>query len=234
MNKTKTVLIADNDINVLQFLKIRLSYLGYIVIVASNGQEVLSLFKKETPNILILDIMLSKVDGYKICKILRKNYQIPIILLTALAKKKDVIRGLNVGANQYLIKPFSPEELESCINSSLTRFYSTNHLNSFILQVGNLKLNTFERLVTKNNKLFKLTSVESNLLKLLMIRAGEALTRITIFNCIWGYTSYRYVDTRVIDVYIFRLRAKLEQEPSKPTLILTIRGKGYMLNILEN
>jgi OmpR family response regulator RpaB len=106
MSRLETVLVADNDMNIRYFLKRRLSYLGYTVIIAANGQEVLSLFAKKQPDLVILDIMISKLDGYKVCKILRKNSRIPIILLTALANTTDHIRGLDLGADEYLTKPF--------------------------------------------------------------------------------------------------------------------------------
>lgn len=234
MSRLETVLVADNDMNIRYFLKRRLSYLGYTVIIAANGQEVLSLFAKKQPDLVILDIMISKLDGYKVCKILRKNSRIPIILLTALANTTDHIRGLDLGADEYLTKPFLPEELETRIRSLLIRSYKIDYFNPLILQIGDLKLNTIKRHVLKDNKPVHLTLVEFNLLKLLMNKAGEILTRVTILDCIWGCTAYRYVDTRVVDVYISRLRSKLGQDSSVPNLILTIRGEGYKFQNVKN
>jgi OmpR family response regulator RpaB len=234
MSRLETVLVADNDMNIRYFLKRRLSYLGYTVIIAANGQEVLSLFAKKQPDLVILDIMISKLDGYKVCKILRKNSRIPIILLTALANTTDHIRGLDLGADEYFTKPFLPEELETRIRSLLIRSYKIDYFNPLILQIGDLKLNTIKRHVLKDNKPVHLTLVEFNLLKLLMNKAGEILTRVTILDCIWGCTAYRYVDTRVVDVYISRLRSKLGQDSSAPNLILTIRGEGYKFQNVKN
>ena len=230
----KTVLVADNDINIRQFLKIRLSYLGYNVILTANGQEVLSILKKEKPDLIILDIMLSQIDGYKVCRIIRNFSRVPIILLTALATITDRIRGLDLGADDYLTKPFAPDELAACIRSLLIRSYGRNHSNPLVLQIGDLKLDTIKKHVFKGNKLINLTLIEFNLLRLLMNKAGKNLTRTAILDCIWGYTSYRYIDTRVVDVYIHRLRSKLEQDLGTPNLILTIRGKGYMFQTVES
>ena len=230
----KTVLVADNDINIRQFLKIRLSYLGYNVILTANGQEVLSILKKEKPDLIILDIMLSQIDGYKVCRIIRNFSRVPIILLTALATITDRIRGLDLGADDYLTKPFEPDELAACIRSLLIRSYGRNNSNPLVLQIGDLKLDTIKKHVFKGNKLINLTLIEFNLLRLLMNKAGKNLTRTAILDCIWGYTSYRYIDTRVVDVYIHRLRSKLEQDLGTPNLILTIRGKGYMFQTVES
>ena len=232
MINVRTVLVADGDINIRQFLKIRLSYLGYNVIIATNGQEVLSILEKEKLDLIILDIILPQIDGYKVCRILRKFSRVPIILLTALANTLDRIRGLDLGADEYLTKPFAPDELEACIRSLLTRSRKRNDFNPLVIQVGDLKLDIIKKHVFKGNKLIRLTLIEFNLLRLLVDKAGEILTRTAILDCIWGYTSYRYIDTRVVDVYVHRLRSKLEQDLSTPNLILTIRGKGYMFQIV--
>ena len=232
MNHLKTVLVADGDINIRQFLKIRLSYLGYNVILATNGREVLSVLKDEKPDLIILDIMLSQIDGYTVCRVVRKFSRVPMILLTALANISDRIRGLDLGADEYLTKPFAPDELEACIRSLLIRSYERNDLNLLVIQVGDLKLDTIKKHVFKGSKLINLTLIEFNLLRLLMNKAGKILTRTAILDCIWGYTSYRYIDTRVVDVYVHRLRSKLEQNLSTPNLIVTIRGKGYMFQIV--
>ena len=234
MTNVRTVLVADDDINIRQFLKLRLSYLGYNIILATNGQEVLSILEKEKLDLIILDITLPQIDGYKVCRILRKFSRVPIILLTALANTLDRIRGLDLGADEYLTKPFAPDELEACIRSLLIRSRKRNDFNPLVIQVGDLKLNITKKHVFKGDQLIRLTLIEFNLLQLLVDKAGEVLTRTAILDCIWGYTSYRYIDTRVVDVYVHRLRSKLEQDLSAPNLILTIRGKGYMFQIVGN
>ena len=188
------------------------------------------MFKKERPNLVILDLMLPKIDGYGVCRELRKESKVPIIMLTALGGISDRVTGLELGADDYVIKPFSPKELEARIRSVLRRTQKpvTQKVNSEIFYMGNLKIDTLKRQVFKSNRRIKLTGTEFNLLELLINRAGERLTRTLILDKIWGYIPERYVDTRLVDVHISRLRSKLEEDPSNPDLILTARGTGYM------
>ena len=174
--------------------------------------------------------MLPKIDGYGVCRELRKESKVPIIMLTALGGISDRVTGLELGADDYVIKPFSPKELEARIRSVLRRTQKpvTQKANSEIFYMGNLKIDTLKRQVFKSNRRIKLTGTEFNLLELLINRAGERLTRTLILDKIWGYIPERYVDTRLVDVHISRLRSKLEEDPSNPDLILTARGTGYM------
>ena len=173
--------------------------------------------------------MLPKIDGYGVCRELRKESKVPIIMLTALGGISDRVTGLELGADDYVIKPFSPKELEARIRSVLRRTQKpVTEANSEIFYMGNLKIDTLKRQVFKSNRRIKLTGTEFNLLELLINRAGERLTRTLILDKIWGYTPERYVDTRLVDVHISRLRSKLEEDPSNPDLILTARGTGYM------
>ena len=151
-------------------------------------------------------------------------------MLTALGGISDRVTGLELGADDYVIKPFSPKELEARIRSVLRRTQKpvTQKANSEIFYMGNLKIDTLKRQVFKSNRRIKLTGTEFNLLELLINRAGERLTRTLILDKIWGYIPERYVDTRLVDVHISRLRSKLEEDPSNPELILTARGTGYM------
>jgi|TARA_B100000475_G_scaffold201228_1_gene188101 OmpR family response regulator RpaB len=227
MNQLETVLIADGDLTSRLILTQKLSNHGYRVITASDGEEALFLFNKEQPHIVLIDVILPKIDGYKVCSKLRNDSSTPIVLLTSLDKLNDRVIGLSLGADDYLIKPFSTEELKIRIRSILQRSYNNNSYPLFI-QIGDLKLNVAKRCVLKKGQPIKLTKIEFKLLEVLLARSGEGLTRLDIFNKVWGYTTFRYLDTRVVDVYIYRLRSKLEKKPSIPTLILTVRGKGYM------
>ena len=211
-------------------LETRLSIRGYKVFLAADGEEAITMFKKERPNLVILDLMLPKIDGYGVCRELRKESKVPIIMLTALGGISDRVTGLELGADDYVIKPFSPKELEARIRSVLRRTQKpvTQKANSEIFYMGNLKIDTLKRQVFKSNRRIKLTGTEFNLLELLIKRAGERLTRTLILDKIWGYIPERYVDTRLVDVHISRLRSKLEEDPSNPDLILTARGTGYM------
>ena len=228
--KNEKILVADDEINIRRILETRLSIRGYKVFLAADGEEAITMFKKERPNLVILDLMLPKIDGYGVCRELRKESKVPIIMLTALGGISDRVTGLELGADDYVIKPFSPKELEARIRSVLRRTQKpvTQKANSEIFYMGNLKIDTLKRQVFKSNRRIKLTGTEFNLLELLINRAGERLTRTLILDKIWGYIPERYVDTRLVDVHISRLRSKLEEDPSNPDLILTARGTGYM------
>jgi OmpR family response regulator RpaB len=206
--------------------------IGYLVITASDGEEALSLFRQENPNLVILDVMMPKLDGYGVCQEIRKNSDIPIIMLTALGDVADRITGLELGADDYVIKPFSPKELEARIRAVLRRAekiqLSSNTNNSGIVQFNFLKIDFNRRQVYKADERIRLTGMEFSLLELLISRSGQAFSRSEILQEVWGYTPERHVDTRVVDVHISRLRAKLEIDPSNPDLILTARGTGYL------
>jgi OmpR family response regulator RpaB len=230
-NKEK-VLVVDDEASIRRILDTRLSMIGYIVITACDGEEALSLFRKEAPNLVILDVMMPKLDGYGVCQEIRKTSEVPIIMLTALGDVADRITGLELGADDYVIKPFSPKELEARIRSVLRRtekvqLSSSSH-KSGIVQFSFLKIDFNRRQVYKADERIKLTGMEFSLLELLISRSGQAFSRAEILQEVWGYTPERHVDTRVVDVHISRLRAKLEIDPSNPDLILTARGTGYL------
>jgi len=173
-----------------------------------------------------------KLDGYGVCQEVRKESEVPIIMLTALGDVADRIIGLELGADDYVMKPFSPKELEARIKSILRRVdrlgITPNLSTSGILSIGSIKIDINRRQVYKNNEKIRLTGMEFSLLELLLTKSGEAFSRSSILQEVWGYTPERHVDTRVVDVHISRLRSKLEEDPSNPDLILTARGIGYM------
>jgi len=205
---------------------------GYSVITACDGEEALSLFRRESPDLVILDVMMPKLDGYGVCQEIRKISDVPIIMLTALGDVADRITGLELGADDYVIKPFSPKELEARIRSVLRRTQKIQSLlnvsNSEIVQFNFLKIDFNRRQVYKADERIRLTGMEFSLLELLISKSGQAFSRAEILQEVWGYTPERHVDSRVVDVHISRLRAKLEIDPSNPDLILTARGTGYL------
>jgi OmpR family response regulator RpaB len=206
--------------------------IGYTVVTAADGDEALAVYKKELPNLIILDIMMPKLDGYGVCQEIRKDSDIPIIMLTALGDVADRITGLELGADDYVVKPFSPKELEARIKAILRRVDKMSVHNtsmaSGIISMGGIKIDTNRRQVYKQNEKIRLTGMEFSLLELLMSKSGDAFSRASILQEVWGYTPERHVDTRVVDVHISRLRSKLEEDPSNPDLILTARGTGYL------
>lgn len=237
-NHKEKILVVDDEASIRRILETRLSIIGYKVITASDGEEALILNRKETPNLIILDVMMPKLDGYGVCQEIRKESETPIIMLTALGDVADRIIGLELGADDYVIKPFSPKELEARIKVILRRVeklsLTPNLSTSGILSIGSIKIDTNRRQVYKNNEKIRLTGMEFSLLELLITKSGEAFSRSSILQEVWGYTPEKHVDTRVVDVHISRLRSKLEEDPSNPDLILTARGIGYMFQkILE-
>ena len=231
-NHKEKILVVDDEGSIRRIIETRLSMIGYTVVTAADGDEALAVYKKELPNLIILDIMMPKLDGYGVCQEIRKDSDIPIIMLTALGDVADRITGLELGADDYVVKPFSPKELEARIKAILRRvdkmsLHSTA-LSSGIISMGGIKIDTNRRQVYKQNEKIRLTGMEFSLLELLMSKSGEAFSRASILQEVWGYTPERHVDTRVVDVHISRLRSKLEEDPSNPDLILTARGTGYL------
>ncbi len=231
-NHKEKILVVDDEVSIRRILETRLSMIGYAVVTAGDGEEALDIYKKEQPNLIILDIMMPKLDGYGVCQEIRKESDIPIIMLTALGDVADRITGLELGADDYVIKPFSPKELEARIKAILRRVdkisWNTLHTASGIISMGGIRIDTNRRQVYKQNEKIRLTGMEFSLLELLMSKSGEAFSRAAILQEVWGYTPERHVDTRVVDVHISRLRSKLEEDPSNPDLILTARGTGYL------
>jgi OmpR family response regulator RpaB len=231
-SRKEKILVVDDEASIRRILETRLTMIGYDVVTAADGEEAIIIFRKELPNLIILDIMMPKLDGYGVCQEIRKESDVPIIMLTALGDVADRITGLELGADDYVIKPFSPKELEARIRSVLRRVGKINHTPrisaSGILRIGSLEIDTNKRQVFKSNERIRLTGMEFSVLELLISRSGEAFSRAEILQEVWGYTPERHIDTRVVDVHISRLRAKLEDDPSDPDLILTARGTGYL------
>ncbi|MFB6274872.1 MAG: response regulator transcription factor RpaB [Halothece sp.] len=230
-NHQEKILVVDDEASIRRILETRLSMIGYDVVTAADGEEAIATFNENHPDLVVLDVMMPKLDGYGVCQELRKESDIPIIMLTALGDVADRITGLELGADDYVVKPFSPKELEARIRSVLRRVDkegASGIPSSGVIQVGSIKIDTNRRQVYKGDERIRLTGMEFSLLELMVGRSGEAFSRSEILQEVWGYTPERHVDTRVVDVHISRLRAKLEDDPSNPELILTARGTGYM------
>lgn len=226
MSKGK-ILVADDEISIRQIVEARLKMAGYEVVTASDGSEAIELIKLEQPSLIVLDIMMPKMDGLQVCREIRKNLTTPIIMLTAKGDVIDRIQALELGADDYVVKPFSPRELEARIKAVLRRIVTDNAKQSTI-KVDSLTIDTGKRQVLRGEQKIKLTEMEFNLLELLASNPGRAYSRSEILHQVWGYRINQYSDTRVVDVHVSRLRSKLEKDPSDPELILTARGTGYM------
>jgi OmpR family response regulator RpaB len=231
------VLIVDDEANIRRILETRFRMLGYETATAGDGEEALDVYHKVAPDIIILDIMMPKMDGYGVTKEVRKNNDTPIILLTALGDVSERITGLELGADDYVVKPFSPKELEARVKSILRRAGSKPNQgpseNNNVLQFGTLKIDLNKRQVFKKSDRIRLTGMEFSLLELLVGNSGKPFSRADILQHVWNYPPDHRIDTRVVDVHISRLRAKLENDISNPELILTARGIGYMFQKQE-
>ncbi len=225
------ILIADDEANIRPILETRLAMQGHAVAAAKDGAEALELFRSSEPDVVVLDVMMPELDGFAVLERIRAQSEVPIILLTALGDVADRITGLQLGADDYMVKPFSPKELEARIRCVLRRVDKDSAAgipNSGVIQVGDLRIDTNKRQVYRGDERIRLTGMEFSLLELLVSRSGEPFSRGEILKEVWGYTPERHVDTRVVDVHISRLRSKLEDDPANPELILTARGTGYL------
>lgn len=224
------ILVVDDEAAVRRILATRLSMAGYNVVIASDGEEALEVFKRESPSLIVLDIMLPKLDGYGVCRELRRISDVPIIMLSALGTIADRITGLDLGADDYLAKPFSPKELEARIQTILRRVednFNPMPSSQGVIKIGRIEIDTNRRQVFREGKRVSLTYTEFSLLEMLFRNPGETVPRTFILQELWGYPPRRTADLRVVDVYVARLRSKLENDPRNPELIITVRGIGY-------
>ncbi len=223
------VLIADDEEHILEGLKMNLELEGYWVETATDGEEALKLFEKERFDLIVLDVMMPKLDGYRVCEIIRvENSEVPIMFLTAKNSGSDRVHGLKIGADDYLTKPFNLEEfllrVEKLLNRKVPGPDADNKEN--ILRFGQNRINfrTFE-IETFAGEKKSITAREAKLLKLLTSRDGEPVSRNTILETVWGYDVYP--STRTIDNFILAFRKYFEPDPKNPRYFLSIRGVGY-------
>ena len=228
------ILVVDDEASIRRILETRLKMAGYSVVTAEDCEEAVELFNKTNPDIVILDVMMPKMDGYGVTREIRRVSDIPIIILTALGDVSERITGLELGADDYVIKPFSPKELEARVKAVLRRTVSKDitipagKTTKNVITTGNIKIDTARRQVYRKNERIRLTGMEFSLLELLVNNSGTAYSRNEILQHVWAYPPDHRIDTRVVDVHISRLRSKLETDPANPELILTARGIGYM------
>ena len=224
------ILVVDDEENIAELISYNLTSNGYKVIIANNGNDAVKLAVEEKPNLILLDLMIPGKDGYDVCKDIRSNSEIrntPIIMLTAKSEELDKILGLELGADDYITKPFSVRELLARVKAVLRRFSISEPENN-ILVFGNLTADFDKREILVNDKKLDLTLKEFELLEILIRNKGKILTRDTLLDKIWGY---EYIgETRTVDVHIRYLRKKIELDDKNPKLIETIRGVGYRFN----
>ena len=222
-NDQKSVLIIEDDEVLQQTLAYNLSREGYKVSVASDGQAGLNLARTELPDLIVLDVMLPELDGLSVCRILRREVNASIIMLTARSSEVDKIIGLDSGADDYITKPFSLGELLARVRAALRR--NPRPVTSERLQSGDLALDLVGRKAFKGSQELNLSYKEFDLLAELMRNPGTVLSRDLLLTKVWGYDYYG--ESRTVDVHIRWLREKIEDQPSKPSRIMTIRSIGY-------
>ena len=223
LNQMETILIIEDEPAMLRGLKDNFEFKGYCVLTAADGEEGLNLALNKKPDLIILDIMLPKINGYEICRLIREEkLDMPIIMLTAKGEESDVVLGLNLGADDYVTKPFSIKELLARAAAFLRR---SKQAEQDVYEFADFRLDIPARKFTQKGKEIELSPKEFRLMELFVKKPGRALTRDEILNTVWGYDCI--VSPRSIDRFVATLRNKIESDPHNPTFIHTIREVGY-------
>ena len=217
------VMVVDDDQDLAEMLGIVLTGAGIDVDLVSRGDEVMDVFHNNPPDLVLLDVMLPGLDGIEVCKLIRAESMVPIVMLSAKGDTQDVVKGLEAGADDYMVKPFRhPSELIARIRTRLRR---TNADVSGLLTIGDLAIDVQAHQVLRAGKQIQLTRLEFDLLVALAKEPGRVFTRDALLSEVWGYRHS--TDTRLVNVHVQRLRAKIEHDPENPTIINTVRGIGY-------
>ena len=229
----KKILIVDDEKPISDIIKFNMTKEGYEVVTAFNGREAIELFEAEKPDIIILDLMLPEIDGLEVAKTIRKTSSVPIIMLSAKDSEFDKVIGLELGADDYVTKPFSNRELQARVKALLRRFEILSVDNQEVeaklqsIQIGDLEILPDAYVAKKYGVELELTHREFELLYHLATHIGQVITREHLLETVWGYDYFG--DVRTVDVTIRRLREKIEDTPSRPDYILTRRGVGYYM-----
>lgn len=225
----KKILVVDDEKPIADILQFNLEKEGYKVICAYDGVEAIEQVNQEKPDLILLDIMLPQKDGMEVCREIRKTYDMPIIMLTAKDSEIDKVLGLELGADDYVTKPFSTRELLARVKANLRRHQQpAEEQVSTDIVIGELIIQPEAYLVKKRGEAIELTHREFELIHYLAKRIGQVMTREHLLQAVWGYDYFG--DVRTVDVTIRRLREKVEDNPSYPTWIVTRRGVGYYLS----
>ena len=224
-----TVFVVEDEESFIEALEIGLKREGFKVHVARDGAEALSMFDGVKPDIVLLDVMLPKLSGTDVCRELRKKSQVPIIMVSAKGSEIDTVVGLEVGADDYIVKPYRLRELVARIRAALRRSSLTpteiDEVGYGTVRIGDISIDPEQHVVTVRGTVTKLPLKEFELLYVLIANAGRVMSREALIDRVWG-TDY-YGDTKTLDVHIKRLRSKIEADPANPSQAVTIRGLGY-------
>ena len=223
------VMLVEDEEAFIEALQVGLAREGFEVVVARDGAEALSKFDELDPDIMLLDVMLPKVSGTDVCREVRKKSQVPIIIVSAKGSEVDAVVGLEVGADDYIVKPYRLRELVARMRAVMRRSTLTqteiDDVGSGAIRVGDVLIDPERHVVTIRDEVAKLPLKEFELLYVLMANAGRVMTRENLIDRVWG--SDYFGDTKTLDVHIKRLRSKVESDPANPANIVTIRGLGY-------
>jgi DNA-binding response OmpR family regulator len=225
--KNRSILVVDDEERMVRFIRLNLEHDGFLVVPAYRGMQALDEIRKEMPDLVLLDVMMPDMDGFEVLKLIRENGSVPVIMLTAKSEEDDRVRGLELGADDYITKPFSPRELVSRVKAVLRRTEAANPAarSELILVDERLKIDFGRREVWINDELVKLRPTEYRLLYHLVQNAGWVMTYDQLLTKVWGY-EYRD-EAHYVRLYVNYLRQKLELDPADPKYILTERGVGY-------
>ena len=228
---SKKVLIVDDEKNIVDILRFNLKKEGYDTIEAYDGEDAVNLALSQNPDLILLDIMLPKMDGFTVCRKLRQSISTPILMLTAKEEEVDKVLGLELGADDYITKPFSTRELMARVKANLRRLVpleQTTAEKSSISKYGDLTIDADRYEVRRGDGIIELTLREFELVKFLAAQQGTIFSRESLLEKVWGYEYYG--DVRTVDVTVRRVREKLELDPANPQYIVTKRGVGYYFN----
>jgi DNA-binding response OmpR family regulator len=221
----KKILVIEDEPTLVATLRYNLEREGYQVASASDGESGLTTARAERPDLIVLDLMLPGLDGFEVCRLLRRDTTVPILMLTAKSEEVDKVVGLELGADDYVTKPFSMRELLARVRALIRRAETAPASEAEVLVAGDLQLDLRGRRGSRGSRVLALKPKEYELLLFFMRNPGRAFTREQILNQVWGYDFAG--DTRTVDVHVRWLREKIEGEPSKPTRLITLRGTGY-------
>lgn len=224
--RNRLILVVDDEERMLRFIRLNLEHDGFLVIQATRGMQALDVLRQEMPDLVLLDVMMPDLDGFEVLRMIREAYSVPVIMLTAKGEEDDRIYGLELGADDYITKPFSPRELVSRVKAVLRRTESSGVPSKDLIEVDDrLKIDFGRREIWVEGKLVQLRPTEYRLLFHLVQNAGWVLTYDQLLTKVWGY-EYRD-EPHYVRLYVNYLRQKLEENPSEPKYILTERGVGY-------
>jgi two-component system, OmpR family, KDP operon response regulator KdpE len=227
MTPQPLVLAVDDEAGILRLMKLELTGQGFRVITAGNGEDALKLVEEQRPDVVLLDVIMPEMTGIEVMRRIREQMNIPIVMVTAKDSDQDKVRGLELGADDYIVKPFSPEELGARIRAVLRRAVGSQATDR-VIKVEDVEIDLNRRLVSRNGEVISLTRTEWLLLQYLAANAGKVMLNAELLSKVWGPEYHD--DVQYLRVWVSRLRRKLEPNPNEPVIIKTMQGIGYMLD----